>query len=152
MHDACERVWKYDDDGPNPAPEKSDPETVDPLESGCARALADVLKYDTNSNYATMAAREFLAMWRFVENQRPVSTVMSPLHAGIVRKDERLRIQLIIRDMITDRLRFIGLLSPECARERTLAIGALQEVLDAIDPPFGPIPPQPAAAHLKVAA
>lgn len=151
MHDACERLWKFDD-----AATKPEPDTADPLEAGCARALADVLKYDTDSNYATMAAREFLAMWRFVmrgveEGCLPIDRQLEEAE-DIGRIYERARITQIIGAMITERLRFIGLLSPECARERTLALGALQEVLDALDPCAGPMKPPPVAACMKVAA
>lgn len=153
MHEAGTRVWRFDDET-KPSPEKVDPQfsqdTVDPLEAGCARALADVIKHDTDSNYATMAAREFLAMWRFVEDRKPQPTFMSPLHAGVVREDERKRIKKIISFMITERIRLMSSFANEDAvavMESSLVLSTLQEVLDAIDPPSGPMKPPPVAAR-----
>lgn len=144
MAEVGTRLWKEDDAGPRPFA----PETVDPLETGCARALAHALKHDSDSDYATMAAREFLVMWRFVTSgaDKTQKIEIDDVEWWGAFK-ERKRISKIIRAMITERLRFIGLVSAECARERTLALGALQDVLDAIDPPTAPVPPLPVAAR-----
>ena len=156
MHEAVTRIWKEDDDGPKPCA----PETVDPLEAGCARALEPAMKHDCDADYATSAAREYLAKWRFVTEPGAGAKGTPPApqqhvikHAEwLGRVSEKARIKTIIRVMITERLRLIGLMADDAVKEIALTLAALQEILDAIDPPNGPMPPRPMAAFEKMAA
>ena len=83
---------------------------IDPLEADCARALG--FQIGSSPEYCSAAAREFLALWRFVTARTEVDALTEKRRAGAL---DRAAIELAVKQ---DRANTVGIIR---ARQDELA-------------------------------